>query len=221
MLSVVCGLVLSWKIMKTWCGNLACHYLQRISQQCSTVTVSAQARTHIRTTYLESQMAAGNFPYWLCCFEFFCSRRWWVFPHHGCSNDFARCMIEPCFILCKNTLKKLQCSRSWAICALQSEKIASQPASHVNASVTSDNNICIRQSSIVDMPGIQISCMPSTVLTVLLLSTALQHSCSHDTNIRQTLPMWHISHTYIYSHCAIRHLTTFPLDVHFSDWINM
>ena len=151
----------------------------------------------------------------------FCRERWWVFPHHGCSNDFARCMTKPCFILCKNALKKLQCSRSWAICALHSEKIASQAVSHLNASVPSDNNICIRQSSIVDMPGIQIGCMPSTVLTVLLLSTALHHSCSHDTNICQTLPMWHTSHRKIYSHCAIRHLTTFPLDVHFSDWINM
>jgi len=68
--------------------------------------------------------------------------------------------------------------------------------------------------------GIQISFLSSTVLTVLLLSTALYHSCSHGINILYTLPAWHISHTKIYSQHALWHLTTFPLKAHFSDWIN-
>jgi hypothetical protein len=69
--------------------------------------------------------------------------------------------------------------------------------------------------------GIQISCMSSTVLTVLLLSTALHHSCSYGINILHTLPVRHTSRTKIFSHHAIWHLTTFPLDMHFPDWINM
>jgi hypothetical protein len=48
-------------MMKTWCSNLACHYLSRASPQCSVVTVTAQAKKHARTTYLESQKAAGIF----------------------------------------------------------------------------------------------------------------------------------------------------------------
>jgi hypothetical protein len=46
---------------ETWCSNLACHYLPRVSQECSAVTVSAEARKHTRTTYLEPQKAAGIF----------------------------------------------------------------------------------------------------------------------------------------------------------------
>jgi hypothetical protein len=49
------------KTIKTWCSNLACPYLPRASQQCSVVTVSTQAKKHTRTTYLESQKAAGIF----------------------------------------------------------------------------------------------------------------------------------------------------------------
>jgi len=47
-------------MMKTWYGNLACHYLPRVSQQCSAVTVSAKERKH-KDQYLESQKAAGMF----------------------------------------------------------------------------------------------------------------------------------------------------------------
>jgi hypothetical protein len=69
--------------------------------------------------------------------------------------------------------------------------------------------------------GIQISCISSTVLTVLLLSTALHHSHSYGINILYTLPVRHTSHTKIFSHQAIWHLTAFLLDTHFPDWINM
>ena len=104
MSSAVCGLVLSWKMMKTCCSNLACHYLPGVSQQCSAVTVSAQARKHTRTTHLESKKAAG---YWVCCFDFFFRGMLRVFPHHWRSFEFAFSMIKTCFILCKNALKKL------------------------------------------------------------------------------------------------------------------
>ena len=113
----------------------------------------------------------------------------------------------------------LQHSRSWAICGLHSEKFASQLVTLTRLSPL------ITTSAQDSHPlwtclGIQISCLSSTVLTVLLLSRALYHSCSHGINILYTLPAWHISHTKIYSHHALWHLTIFPLKVHFSDWIN-
>jgi len=114
----------------------------------------------------------------------------------------------------------LQHSRSWAICGLHSEKFASQLVTLTRLSPL------ITTSAQDSHPlwtclGIQISCMSSTVLTVLLLSTALHHSCSYGINILHTLPVRHTSRTKIFSHHAIWHLTTFPLAMHFPDWINM
>ena len=171
----------------------------------SSYSVSTGKKTHKNHTFRVPNGSRHFFPYWWCCFEFFSRGRCWVSPHQGRSFDFACCMIKPCFILCKNALKKLQCNRSWTICALRNEKIASHAVSHFNPSVPADNDICTRQSSIVDMPGIQIGCMSSTVLTVLLLSTTLHHSYSHDINILHTLSVWHTSHTkFIHTaHCDI------------------
>jgi hypothetical protein len=88
----------------------------------------------------------------------------------------------------------LQHSRSWATCALHSEEFASQAVSHLNASVLLITTSAQDSHPLWTHLGIQIGCMSSTALTVLLLSTALHHSCSHDINILHTLPVWHISH---------------------------
>ena len=239
-------------MIKTWCSNLACHYLPRISQQCSAVTVSAQARKHTRTTHLESQKAAG---YWVCCFDFFFRGMWWVFPHHGHSFEFAFSMIKTCFILCKNALKKLLsigitwhmhewlmyneiCDCLWGSLAPSMHTFFYNPVGHGQYVPYTVKSLPLKQlvtlmhlsplittSAQESRPlwtflGIQIGCLSWTVLTVLLLSTALHHNCSHYINIHQTLPVWHTSHTKIYSHLALQHLTTLPIDVPFSDWIN-
>jgi len=68
----------------------------------------------------------------------------------------------------------LQHSSLWALCALQSEKFASQSVTLTCLSPL------IKSFARYSHPlwtrlGIQISCLSSTVLTILLLSRALYH----------------------------------------------